>query len=39
VVTTSPGGGGPALRRQLTALKELMDGLDFVKIQTISANY
>jgi hypothetical protein len=33
VVTTSPGGGGPALRRQLTILKEFMDGLDFVKMK------
>jgi hypothetical protein len=30
VVTTSPGGGGPPLRRQLHILKEFMDGLDFV---------
>jgi hypothetical protein len=33
VVTTSPGGGGPALRRQLTILKEFMDELDFVKMK------
>jgi hypothetical protein len=35
LVTTSPGGGGPALRRQLTVLKEFMDGLDFVKMKPI----
>jgi len=29
-VTTSPGGGGIVLRRQLTVLKEFMDVLDFV---------
>jgi hypothetical protein len=32
-VTTSPGGGGPALRRQLQILKEFLDGLDFVKMR------
>jgi hypothetical protein len=32
-VTTSPGGGGPKLRRQLTILKEFMDELDFVKMK------
>jgi hypothetical protein len=32
-VTTSPGGGGPALRRQLQILKEFMDGLDFVSMR------
>jgi hypothetical protein len=31
-VTTSPGGGGPALREQLQILKEFMDGLDFVSM-------
>ncbi len=39
VVTTSPGGGGPALRRQLTILKEFMDGLDFVKMKPIPVKY
>jgi hypothetical protein len=32
-VTTSPGGGGPELRRQLHLLKEFMDGLDFVHMK------
>lgn len=32
-VTTSPGGGGPALRKQLQILKEFMDGLDFVSMR------
>jgi hypothetical protein len=32
-VTTSPGGGGPALRKQLQILKEFMDGLDFVAMR------
>jgi hypothetical protein len=32
-VTTSPGGGGPALRRQLQILKEFMDGLDLVSMR------
>ncbi|MGH7221675.1 MAG: hypothetical protein ACRELF_00440, partial [Gemmataceae bacterium] len=32
-VTTSPGGGGPALRKQLWILKEFMDGLDFVSMR------
>ncbi len=32
-ITTSPGGGGPALRRQLQILKEFMDGLDFVSMR------
>jgi hypothetical protein len=32
-VTTSPGGGGPALRRQLQVLKDFMDGLDFVHMK------
>jgi hypothetical protein len=32
-VTTSPGGGGPALRRQLRVLKDFMDGLDFVHMK------
>jgi hypothetical protein len=33
VVTTSPGGGGPELRRQLRILKEFIDGFDFVKMK------
>jgi len=32
-VTTSPGGGGPALRKQLQILKEFMDGLDLVSMR------
>lgn len=32
-VTTSPGGGGPALRQQLRILKAFMDGLDFVRMR------
>jgi Cellulase (glycosyl hydrolase family 5) len=32
-VTTSPGGGGPELRKQLAILKEFMDGLDFVHMK------
>ncbi len=32
-VTTSPGGGGPALRKQLQILKEFMDGLDFLSMR------
>jgi hypothetical protein len=36
-VTTSPGGGGPALRRQLQALKQFMDGLDFVHMKPDNA--
>lgn len=32
-VTTSPGGGGPTLRKQLQILKEFMDGLDFVSMK------
>ena len=32
-VTTSPGGGGIVLRRQLTVLKEFMDGFDFVHMK------
>jgi hypothetical protein len=32
VVTTSPGGGGPELRRQLQVLKEFLSGFDFVKM-------
>jgi hypothetical protein len=36
-VTTSPGGGGPELRKQLTVLKEFMDGLDFVRMKPDNA--
>ena len=32
-VTTSPGGGGIVLRRQLTVLKDFMDGLDFAHMK------
>jgi Putative collagen-binding domain of a collagenase len=32
-VTTSPGGGGAELRRQLGILKRFMDGLDFVRMK------
>lgn len=32
-VTTSPGGGGPALRDQLRILKQFMEGLDFVHMK------
>ncbi len=31
-VTTSPGGGGPALRKQLQILKDFIHGFDFVKM-------
>ncbi len=36
-VTTSPGGGGPELRKQLAILKEFMDGLDFVHMKPDNA--
>jgi hypothetical protein len=32
-VTTSPGGGGPSLRRQLQILKQFMDDLNFVSMK------
>jgi hypothetical protein len=32
-VTSSPGGGGPELRRQLQILKRFLDGLDFVHMK------
>jgi hypothetical protein len=32
-VTTSPGGGGPELRRQLAVLKQFIDGFEFVKMK------
>ena len=36
-VTTSPGGGGPELRRQLTALRDFMHGLDFIRMRPDNA--
>ena len=36
-VTTSPGGGGPELRKQLAILKGFMDGLDFVRMKPDNA--
>lgn len=36
-VTTSPGGGGPELRKQLAILKGFMDGLDFVRMRPDNA--
>jgi hypothetical protein len=36
-VTTSPGGGGAALRGQLAILKRFMDGFGFVKMKPASA--
>jgi hypothetical protein len=32
-VTTSPGGGGPGLRRQLQLLKEFIEGFDFIHME------
>jgi hypothetical protein len=32
-VTTSPGGGGPELRKQLRVLKEFLEGFDFVRMK------
>jgi hypothetical protein len=32
-VTTSPGGGGPSLRRQLQILKQFMDDLNFISMK------
>jgi len=37
VVTTSPGGGGPELRRQLQVLKEFLGGFDFVSMRPNNA--
>jgi hypothetical protein len=37
VVTTSPGGGGPELRRQLQVLKEFLGGFEFVKMRPNNA--
>lgn len=36
-VTTSPGGGGPALRKQLRILKEFLDGFDLVRMRPNNA--
>jgi hypothetical protein len=36
-VTTSPGGGGPKLRKQLQILKEFIEGFDFVKMRPDNA--
>ena len=36
-VTTSPGGGGPELRKQLAILKAFMDGLDLVHMKPDNA--
>ena len=36
-VTTSPGGGGPELRKQLAVLREFMDGFDFVRMKPDNA--
>ena len=36
-VTTSPGGGGPELRRQLQILKEFLSGFEFVKMRPNNA--
>ncbi|HZT81996.1 MAG TPA: hypothetical protein VFA26_17350, partial [Gemmataceae bacterium] len=32
-VTTSPGGGGPELRKQLSILKQFLEGFDFVRMK------
>jgi hypothetical protein len=37
VVTTSPGGGRPELRRQLKILKEFIEGFDFIKLKPANA--
>src|SRR5262249_8085383 len=37
VVTTSPGGGGPELRRQLHILREFLSDFDFVKMSPNNA--
>jgi len=37
VVTTSPGGGGPELRRQLKVLKDFIDSFDFTKMRPDNA--
>jgi hypothetical protein len=37
-VTTSPGGGGPELRKQLRILKEFMEGFDFVKMKPLNSS-
>ena len=33
VLTTSPGGGGPEIRRQLQILKEFLDGFDLIRMK------
>jgi hypothetical protein len=37
VITTSPGGGGPGLRRQLQILREFLGDFDFVKMSPNNA--
>jgi len=37
VVTRSPGGGGPELRRQLAVLKRFVEGFDFVRMRPTPA--
>jgi hypothetical protein len=37
MVKTSPGGGGPSLRKQLQILKEFIDGFDFLKMKPDNA--
>src|SRR5205807_10145974 len=36
-VTTSPGGGGPSLRKQLQILKQFIEGFDFIKMKPDNA--
>jgi hypothetical protein len=36
-VKTSPGGGGPGLRKQLQILKEFLEGFDFIKMKPDNA--
>jgi len=38
VVKTSPGGGGPGLRRQLAILKKFIEGFDFVRMRPDSGS-
>src|SRR5262249_54145865 len=33
VITSSPGGGGPAFRKQLQVLKEFIEGFDFIRMK------
>jgi hypothetical protein len=37
VLTTSPGGGGPELRRQLAVLQQFLSGFEFVKMRPNNA--